>query len=106
MTGSNTELFCADCEARKPMPSGHDHPNIAALRPDFAWGVSTSSFQIEGAAEIDGRGPSVWDIRCKKGEIANGDTGEIACDHYHRYPEDIELMRRLGIQAYRFSIAW
>jgi beta-glucosidase len=90
------------------VPSGpdRDYPEIAALRHDFIWGVSTSSFQIEGAAHEDGRGLSVWDIRCQKGEIANRDTGEVACDHYHRYPEDIELMQRLGVQAYRFSIAW
>jgi beta-glucosidase len=90
-------------------PDGNQRPElapIAALRPDFIWGVSTSSFQIEGATREDGRGPSVWDTRCQKGEIANHDTGDIACDHYHRYPEDIALMQRLGIQAYRFSVAW
>lgn len=69
--------------------------------------MSTSSYQIEGAVAADGRGPSIWDIHClKKGRIANGDTGEIACDHYNRWPEDIALMRRLGVGAYRFSIAW
>ena len=73
---------------------------IAALRRDFIWGVSTSSFRE------DGRGLSVWDTYCQKGEIANHDTGEVACDHYHRYLEDIGLMQRLGVQAYRFSVAW
>lgn len=74
---------------------------------DFVWGVSTSSYQIEGAASEDGRAPSIWDIRCRQqGAIANGDTGDVACDHYHRYPEDIALMRELGVAAYRFSIAW
>ena len=81
-------------------------PPIAALRPDFIWGVSTSSFQIEGATREDGRGPSIWDTRCQRGEIANHDTGDIACDHYHRYNEDIGLMQGLGVQAYRFSVAW
>jgi beta-glucosidase len=81
-------------------------PSLAALRPDFVWGVSTSSFQIEGAASEDGRGPSVWDSRGKLGKISNHDTGDVACDHYHRYPEDISLMQRLGLAAYRFSIAW
>lgn len=85
---------------------GPDYPVIAALRRDFIWGVSTSSFQIEGATREDERGPSVWDTYCQKGEVANRDTGEVACDHYHRYLEDIGLMRRLGVQAYRFSIAW
>ena len=73
----------------------------------FAWGASTSSYQIEGATREDGRGPSIWDIYCRQpGRIANGDTGDVACDHYHRYPEDVALMRGLGINAYRFSVAW
>jgi len=73
----------------------------------FIWGVSTSSYQIEGATQIDGRGPSIWDTYCRQpGKIANGDTGDVACDHYHRYAEDIGLMRELGVEAYRFSVAW
>ena len=86
--------------------SGPDYPAIAALQRDFIWGVSTSSFQIEGATHDDGRGLSVWDTHGLTGEIANHDTGDVACDHYHRYLEDINLMQRLGIQAYRFSVAW
>ncbi len=81
-------------------------PCIAGLRSDFIWGVSTSSFQIEGATKEDGRGPSIWDIYCQNGEIKNHDTGDVACDHYHRYREDVALMKRLGVQAYRFSVAW
>ena len=74
---------------------------------DFVWGVSTSSYQIEGAANEDGRGPSIWDTRCKiPGKIANGDTGDVACDHYHRYAEDVTLMKNMGVYAYRFSVAW
>jgi beta-glucosidase len=74
---------------------------------DFVWGVSTASYQIEGAVDEDGRGPSIWDTFCRqKGRVANGDTGDVACDHYHRYGEDIALMRELGISAYRFSVAW
>jgi beta-glucosidase len=76
------------------------------LRRDFIWGVSTSSFQIEGAAAEDGRGPSVWDTYCQKGAIANHDTGAVACDHYHHYLEDVGLMKQLGVQAYRFSVSW
>ena len=79
----------------------------AGLPADFTWGVSTSSYQIEGAARQDGRGPSIWDIFCRQpGFIANGDTGDVACDHYHRFAEDIALMREIGVSAYRFSIAW
>jgi len=78
-----------------------------AVPPGFLWGVSTSSFQIEGATQEDGRGPSVWDKICReKGAVANGDTADVACDHYHRYAEDIALMRGLGVPAYRFSVAW
>ena len=73
----------------------------------FIWGASTSSFQIEGATKEDGRGDSIWDVRCRTpGKVANGDTGEIACDHYHRYAEDIALMKALRLDAYRFSVAW
>ena len=77
------------------------------LSRDFVWGVSTSSYQIEGATDADGKGLSVWDTYCRvPGHIANGDTGDVACDHYHRYAEDIALMRELGVSAYRFSVAW
>jgi beta-glucosidase len=89
----------------EPTPTP-EFPSIAALRRDFIWGVSTSSFQIEGATREDGRGPSVWDTYCQTGQIANHDTGDVACDHYHRYREDVGLMQRLGVQAYRFSVAW
>lgn len=75
--------------------------------PGFCWGAATAAYQIEGAAQEEGRKPSVWDTFSKqKGRVLNGDTGAIACDHYHRYPEDVQLMTNLGIQAYRFSIAW
>lgn len=77
------------------------------LSADFVWGVSTSSYQIEGAVAEDGRGSSIWDTYCRQaGRIANGDRGDVACDHYHRYAEDIALMRELGVGAYRFSTAW
>ncbi|PAY07892.1 beta-glucosidase [Bradyrhizobium sp. UFLA03-84] len=74
---------------------------------DFVWGVSTSSFQIEGGARVDGRGESIWDRFCRQpGKVKNGDTGDLACDHYHRFREDIALMRDMGVGAYRFSISW
>jgi beta-glucosidase len=73
----------------------------------FVWGVSTSSFQIEGAVRIEGRGDSIWDTYCRQpGRVKNGDTGDVACDHYHRYAEDVALMRDLGVDAYRFSLSW
>ncbi|HVV48488.1 MAG TPA: family 1 glycosylhydrolase, partial [Polyangia bacterium] len=74
---------------------------------DFAWGVATAAYQVEGAAAEDGKGPSVWDVFCKKpGAIFEGNTGDVACDHYHRYKEDVALMKSLGARAYRFSISW
>jgi beta-glucosidase len=73
----------------------------------FWFGAATASYQIEGAVHADGRGPSIWDTYSHTpGLVLNGDTGDVACDHYHRYPEDVELLRRLGVDAYRFSIAW
>ena len=76
------------------------------FKKDFVWGVATSSYQIEGAAFEDGRGLSIWDVYASDGRCFNGHTGEIACDHYHRFEEDIKLMKELGVKAYRFSIAW
>ena len=74
---------------------------------DFKWGAATSSYQIEGAAHTDGRGASIWDTFCATpGKVRNMENGDVACDHYHRYPEDIALMKELGIQSYRFSLAW
>lgn len=73
----------------------------------FKWGVATASYQIEGAYNEDGRGETIWDRYCAvPGNVLNGDDGKIACDHYHRYKEDVKLMKSMGIQAYRFSIAW
>ncbi len=73
----------------------------------FIWGTATASYQVEGAAQEDGRGESIWDRYCRTpGKVCCGDIGDIACDHYHRYKEDIQLMKKLGIKAYRFSIAW
>lgn len=82
---------------------------MTALRfPDgFRWGTATSSYQIEGAIDVDGRRPSIWDEFCKvPGAIAGGDDGSIAADHYHRYAEDVDLMAGLGLGTYRFSVAW
>ena len=82
-------------------------PDLSTLPPDFLWGVATSAYQIEGAVRADGRKPSIWDTFCTRpGAVDNGDTGEVACDHYHRWPEDVALLRDLGAEAYRFSVAW
>lgn len=73
----------------------------------FRWGVATSSYQIEGALDVDGRGEGIWDRFCRiPGAIADGRDASVACDHYHRWPEDVALMRALGITAYRFSVSW
>lgn len=77
------------------------------LPDDFTWGVATASYQIEGAHDVDGRGESIWDRFSKTpGKVLAGDTGDVACDHYHRMPEDVALIAALGVDAYRFSIAW
>jgi beta-glucosidase len=85
-----------------------DTAGLAARFPrDFEWGFAASAYQIEGAAAEDGRGASIWDTFARKpGAVVNGDTGDIACDHYHRYREDVALMAELGARAYRFSISW
>ncbi len=73
----------------------------------FLWGASTAAYQVEGAWNEDGKGESIWDhLAHTPGRIANGDTGDVACDHYHRMPADVTLMKSLGLQGYRFSIAW
>jgi beta-glucosidase len=73
----------------------------------FVWGAATSSYQIEGAWNEDGKGESVWDAICHtKKVIHDGDTGDVACDHYHRYKEDVQLMKEMNLQAYRFSVSW
>jgi len=73
----------------------------------FVWGAATSAYQIEGSPLADGAGPSIWQrFAHTPGMMANGDHGDVACDHYRRYKDDVQLMRRLGLQSYRFSIAW
>ena len=84
-----------------------DASSLPRLPDGFRFGASTASYQIEGAVAEDGRGTSVWDTFCAEpGRVADGSSGAEACDHYHRYPEDVALMRGLGLGGYRLSVAW
>ncbi|OON59556.1 beta-glucosidase [Massilia sp. KIM] len=90
--------------ATRPEPHA---PARSDFAPDFLWGCATSSYQIEGAGAVDGRVESIWDrFAATPGKIKDGSNGSVACDHYHRWPEDFDLGRELGLNAYRFSIAW
>ncbi|WP_033824567.1 GH1 family beta-glucosidase [Kitasatospora sp. MBT63] len=81
--------------------------DLSALPDGFVWGAATAAYQIEGSVAADGRAPSIWDtFSHTPGKVAGGDTGDTACDHYRRWPEDLALMKQLGLDAYRFSIAW
>lgn len=85
-----------------------------SFREDFTWGAATAAYQIEGAAFEDGKGPSIWDDHCHdfrkdaegKQNVMGGDTGDVACDFYHRYREDIKRMKEMGLKAFRFSVSW
>ena len=82
-------------------------PESLAFPDQFLWGCATAAYQIEGAVKEDGRGDTNWDVFCRTpGKVANGDTGDVACDSYHRYVEDTQLLKNLGVGAYRMSIAW
>ena len=73
----------------------------------FRWGTATAAYQIEGAVAADGRTPSIWDTSCRQpGAIVNGDTGDVACDHYRRWREDLAIVAELGLTDYRFSVSW
>ncbi|KUI33676.1 beta-glucosidase [Mycobacterium sp. IS-1590] len=91
------------------MPGTPTNSSASAGRrfPDeFFWGTATAAFQIEGAWDEDGKGPSIWDTFGHAGKIRDGSTGDVAVDHYHRYQEDVQLMKAIGATAYRFSISW
>ncbi|MGQ4515617.1 family 1 glycosylhydrolase [Streptomyces sp. DW26H14] len=93
--------------ARTRAASAQAAPPPAAFPAGFAWGAATAAYQVEGAAAEDGRTPSIWDTFAHTpGKVRNGDTGDIAADHYHRYRDDVGLMRELGLTAYRFSVSW
>jgi beta-glucosidase len=97
-------------EPRDANESQDTHPSreITARFPEgFVWGAATAAYQIEGAARDDGRGPSIWDTFSRTpGKVYAGHTGDVACDHYHRYADDVALMAELGLRAYRFSVSW
>jgi beta-glucosidase len=82
-------------------------PNARSFPSGMLWGTATASYQVEGAVKEDGRGPSIWDtFSHTPGKVVNNATGDVANDHYHRYKEDVQLMKALGVKVYRFSIAW
>ena len=95
-----------------PREGIHDHAVRCRHRPlrfppGFLWGAATAAYQIEGAVAEDGRTPSIWDTFAHTpGRVANGDTGDVADDHYHRFRDDVALMADLGLTSYRFSVAW
>ena len=92
---------------RTPVPMDQDERVFPQLPPGFRFGTSTAAFQIEGAADEDGKGPSIWDtFSAQPGRIADGRTAQVACDHYHRWPEDVALLKQLGAGGYRFSVSW
>ncbi|WP_428964744.1 GH1 family beta-glucosidase [Micromonospora fluostatini] len=101
-TGPGADTASGD--EHDPAPAPRD---VLRFPENFGWGAATSAYQIEGAAKEDGRGESVWDTFSRTpGRTLNGDTGDVAADHYHRWPEDLDLMRDLGLHSYRFSISW
>ena len=113
MDGGAGSLLAA-CDAGPPAgPAGSRAPqerppgSSARFPVGFVWGASTSAYQIEGAASADGRGQSIWDVFShRSGTVSDGGTGDVAADHYHRYRTDLDLMKELGLQSYRFSISW
>jgi beta-glucosidase len=98
------------CDTSATPPAGTASPATPlglSFPAGFQWGAATSAYQVEGAVSEDGRGPSIWDtFSHTPGRVAGGDTGDVAADHYHRWREDLDLMRGLGLQSYRFSVSW
>ncbi|MEU6023031.1 GH1 family beta-glucosidase [Micromonospora sp. NPDC047134] len=105
--GATALTGCATDDGTAPTDPATSAAARLQFPVDFGWGAATSAYQIEGAAKEDGRGESVWDTFSRTpGRTRNGDTGDVAADHYHRYAEDLDLMRDLGLRSYRFSISW
>ena len=109
-TAGAAVLPVAGLESGFAQAPGNTAGNVAAGRafpPDFLWGTATASYQVEGAVKEAGRGPSIWDtFSHTPGKVNLGDTGDVADDHFHRYKEDIALMKDLGVKGYRFSVSW
>ena len=104
---SATTLGAAPVAGASPDTGAHRVQGNAPFPATFWWGAATAAYQLEGAVAEDGRKPSIWDtFSHTAGKIVNGDTGDVACDHYHRYKDDVRLMADLGVRHYRFSIAW
>src|SRR4051794_35514578 len=98
-TASAATLAASDLRAQTPVAT--------PFPASFVWGAAAASYQIEGAPAEDGKGPSIWDMFCKKpGSIWRDQSGDLACDHYHRYKEDVALMKAMGLEAYRLSVSW
>ena len=93
--------------AQTPAPAAATRPEARSFPPGFLWGTATAAYQVEGAVNEDGRGPSIWDLYAHSpGTISDASNADVAVDHYHRSREDIALMKAMGTTAYRFSIAW
>ena len=104
--GASTVPLVAQA-AQAPGSDAPDPPSARSFPTGFLWGTATASYQVEGAVAEDGRMPSIWDtFSHTPGKVANNATGDVADDHYHRYKDDVQLMKALGVKAYRFSIAW
>ncbi|MCZ7428607.1 GH1 family beta-glucosidase [Micromonospora sp. WMMA1949] len=101
---TTTSQGAAAAATRPDLPELPDLPDLPA---GFSWGAATAAYQIEGAVDEDGRGPSIWDTFCRRpGAVDDGTSGSVACDSYHRWREDVDLLAGLGVDAYRFSVAW
>ena len=106
-TGSAALCSLATSTGKTAAQSKEDQPSTRSFPDGFVWGTATASYQVEGAWNEDGKGESIWDrFAHTPGKIKNGDTGDVALDHYHRYREDVQLIKTLGARAYRFSISW
>jgi beta-glucosidase len=103
----STALPALGSRSQGAQTSRDSGPGLRRFPAGFLWGTATASYQVEGAVHDDGRGPSVWDtFSHTPGKVVNNATGDVADDHYHRYKEDVQLMKALGVKVYRFSIAW
>jgi beta-glucosidase len=107
LAGASLGALPRRAHAQPPASVASGAQDTAEFPKGFLWGAATAAYQVEGASHQDGRGESIWDrFAHQPGNIRNGDTGDVACNSYHRYPEDIALLKQLNLKSYRFSIAW